>query len=389
MDQVAGKKLSKRASCIEPSLTRDLFNRALRLDGVINLTLGDPDLPPPQPVRDAACRAIQAGQTHYSANAGLLELREKLSEAFSAEYHLPCSAENVMVTVGGMEALYLTLSALIDPGDEVIIFAPYYVNYVQMVRMNGGVPVILPTREEAGFTIDLTALRAKLSERTVALILNTPCNPTGAVISAEVLAEIATMARERDLIVIADEVYKALLYDGATHHSILAYPGMQERTVLVDSLSKKYSMTGWRLGWTVGPEPLISAMTKMQENVAACAALPSQYGALEALKATTDVEYIRDTFTRRRDLMVRALNACPKLSVRKPEATFYLFVNISGTGLSSRDFALRLLEEGRVAVVPGVAYGTPYDGFVRIAFTQEESVLAEACRRIAHFVESL
>lgn len=383
------RKLSRRASCIEPSLTRDLFNRALCLEGVINLTLGDPDLPPPQPVRDAACRAIQAGQTHYSANAGLLELRERLAEAFRAEYHLPCSPEEVMVTVGGMEALYLTLSALIDPGDEVIVFAPYYVNYVQMVRMNGGVPVILPTREETGFTIDLEALRAKLSERTVALILNTPCNPTGAVIPEEVLSEIATIARERDLTVIADEVYKALLYDGATHHSILACPGMQERTVLVDSLSKKYSMTGWRLGWAIAPKPLIVAMTKMQENVAACASLPSQYGALEALKETTDVAYIQTTFMRRRDLMVGALNACPKLSVRRPEATFYLFVNISGTGLSSRDFALRLLEEGRVAVVPGVAYGTPYDGFVRIAFTQEESVLAEACRRIAHFVESL
>ena len=283
-------KVSQKASVIEPSLTRDLFNRALKLGDVINLTLGDPDLPPPQSVRNAACDAIQKCKTRYSANAGLLELRQVIAESFTKEYGLPCNpAEEVVVTIGGMEALYLALSSSIDPGDEVIISAPYYVNYVQMVRMNGGVPVIIETNESNGFAVDPVAIESYLTDKTAAIIVNTPCNPTGAMLPRSVLSEIARVAREKDLLVISDEVYKSLVYDGGEHCSILSIPGMRERTILVDSLSKKFAMTGWRLGWAVGPRELVAAMTKMQENVAACAPLPSQYGAIEALKDDTDI----------------------------------------------------------------------------------------------------
>lgn len=384
-------KLSDRANCIEPSLTRDLFNRAQKFDDVINLTLGDPDLPPPQNVRDAACVAIQQGKTRYSANAGLIEVRRVLAEDFLRNYNLPCDpSANVIVTIGGMEALYLSLSAIINPGDEVIIFAPYYVNYVQMVQMNGGVPVIIDTNEENGFAVDPSMLPRYVSDRTVAVIVNTPSNPTGAMIPADVLGEIARFAKERDLFVISDEVYKTLVYDAdSVHHSILEFPGMMERTVLIDSLSKHFAMTGWRLGWAIGPAEVVSAMTKMQENVAACAALPSQYGAIEAFSSRTDESYIRETFVARRDLVTREINACPKLSALTPKATFYIFVNISLTGMSSIDFALRLLESQHVAVVPGRAYGGAYDDYVRIAFTHDVSVLLEACKRIRKFVESL
>ncbi len=383
-------KISQKVSVIEPSLTRDLFNRALKLGDVINLTLGDPDLSPPQSVRDAACDAIQKGKTRYSANAGLLELRQVIAESFTKEYGLPCNpGEEVVVTIGGMEALYLALSSLIDPGDEVIIFAPYYVNYVQMVRMNGGVPIIIETNESKGFSVDPANLESYLSDKTVAIIINTPCNPTGAMLPRSVLAEIARVAKERDLLVISDEVYKSLVYDGEDHCSVLSFPGMRDRTILVDSLSKKFAMTGWRLGWAVGPKELVAAMTKMQENVAACAPLPSQYGAIEALKDDTDVAYIRNTFVRRRDLIFQKINECPRLSALKPAATFYIFVNIRETGLKSLDFALKLLESQHVAVVPGVTYGKAYDDYVRIAFTHDVSVLSEACERIRRFVGAL
>lgn len=380
-------KISQKADCIEPSLTRDLFNRALKYDDVINLTLGDPDLPPPQNVRDAACAAIQAGKTRYSANAGLMDEREAIAAAFTKEYGLPCDpATEVITTVGGMEALYLTLSTIVNPGDEVIIFAPYYVNYVQMVRMNGGVPVIIDTKEENGFAVDPAVLRKYITERSVAIIVNTPCNPTGVMLPKSVLKEIAAIAKERDLLVVADEVYKSLVYDGATHHSVLNVPGMQERTILIDSLSKKFAMTGWRLGWAIGPKQVVAAMTKMQENVAACAPLPSQYAAIEALSDNTDIAYIRETFEARRDLIYTEVNKCEKLSALKPAATFYIFVNIEKTRLKSIDFAIRLLESEHVAVVPGVAYGKAYDNFIRIAFTHDLPILQEASARIRRFV---
>ena len=380
-------KISQKADCIEPSLTRDLFNRALKFDDVINLTLGDPDLPPPQNIRDAACAAIQAGKTRYSANAGLIDERVAIAAAFTKEYGLPCDpATEVITTVGGMEALYLALSTIVDPGDEVIIFAPYYVNYDQMVRMNGGVPVIIDTMEEDGFAVNPAALRKCITDKTVAIIVNTPCNPTGVTLPKSVLEVIADTAKEHDLIVIADEVYKSLVYDGAAHHSVLNVPGMRERSILIDSLSKKFAMTGWRLGWAIGPKEIVAAMTKMQENVAACAPLPSQYAAIEALSDKTDIAYIRETFEARRDLIYSEVNKCEKLSALKPGATFYIFVNIEKTGLKSIDFAIRLLESEHVAVVPGVAYGKAYDNFIRIAFTHGLPILQEACVRIRRFV---
>ena len=383
-------KVSQKANNIELSLTRDLFNRAQQYDDVINLTLGDPDLPPPQSVRDAACDAIQKGKTRYSANAGLPGLRKAIAGSFIKEYGLSCDpTREVIVTVGGMEALYLAFSSIVDPGDEVIIFAPYYVNYVQMVRMNGGVPVVVETSGSDGFSVYPETIKSHLSDKTVAIVINSPCNPTGTLISREVLGEIAEMVNERDLYVISDEVYKSLVYDGRRHCSVLEFPNMKERTILIDSLSKKYAMTGWRLGWAIGPEAVIAAMTRMQENVAACASLPSQYGAIEALEEKTEIAYIHRTFAERRNLIYREINACPRLWASKPEATFYIFVNIKETGLKSLDFALKLLDDQHVAVVPGITYGKAYDDYIRIAFTHDADVLLEACRRIHRFMGEL
>ena len=383
-------KTSEKANVIEPSLTRDLFNRALQFDDVINLTLGDPDFAPLPEIQQAACKAILAGKTHYSANAGLWELRQEIAKSFKREYHLDCDPKSeIIVTVGGMEALYLAISSIVDPGDEVIVFAPYYVNYVQMIRMNGGVPVIIDTDAANDFSFHLIKLERSISAKTVAIIINSPCNPTGHMYSAETLAGIARIAKRHDIYVISDEVYKSLIYDNQKHHSILENSEIQDHVILIDSISKKYSMTGWRLGWAIGNSTVISAMTKMQENVAACASLPSQHAALEALKKGLPSDNLRNAFQARRDCIYSALSSCKKLSVSKPSSTFYIFVGIQETGLKSVDFALALLEKEHVAVVPGRAYGSSYDNFIRIAFTQDINVLEKACAKIRHFVEAI
>lgn len=383
-------KISKKANIIEPSLTRDLFNRALQFDDVINLTLGDPDFAPPPEIQQAACEAILEGKTHYSANAGLLELRQKIAKSFEKEYHLSCDPKSeVIVTVGGMEALYLAISSIVDLGDEVIVFAPYYVNYVQMIRMNGGTPVIIDTDAANDFSIDLTDLEKHISSKTVAIIINSPCNPTGHMYPADTLAGIAEIAKKHDIYVISDEVYRSLIYDKQKHHSILENSEIKDHVILIDSISKKYSMTGWRLGWAIGNSTVISAMTKMQENVAACAPLPSQYAVLDALKKELPSDNLRNAFQARRDCIYSALSQCGKLSVSKPTSTFYIFVGIKDTGMKSVDFALALLEKEHVAVVPGRAYGASFDDYIRIAFTQDIKVLETACERIKHFVEAI
>ena len=383
-------KISKRANMIEPSLTRDLFNRALQFDDVINLTLGDPDFAPPSEIQQAACQAILDGKTHYSANAGLLELRQEIAKGVNREYRLACDPKSeIIVTVGGMEALYLAISSIVDPGDEVIVFAPYYVNYVQMIRMNGGVPVILDTDAANEFSIDLTKLERSITSKTVAIIVNSPCNPTGHMYSANTLAGIAEFAKEHDLYIISDEVYKTLIYDNKKHHSVLEYPEIQDHVILIDSISKKYSMTGWRLGWAIGNSLVVAAMTKMQENVAACAPLPSQYAALDALKQDLPSDNLRNAFQARRDCIYSLLSSCKKLSVSKPSSTFYIFIGIQATGMKSVDFALALLEKEHVAVVPGRAYGASYDNYIRIAFTQDIKVLETACEKIKRFVEAI
>ena len=383
-------KLSAAAEGMETSLTRQLFNRAKAYDDVIDLTLGDPDLTPDQRIRDAAKNAIQAGKTHYSVNAGLREAREAIADCVAGEMGVSLNPETeLMLTVGGMGALYLSLAALVNPGDEVLIIGPYYVNYVQMVRMCGGEPVIVYTDPRDGFRIDPDRVAEAVTDRTAALILNSPCNPTGTVADGETLDRLARLAAERDFFVISDEVYKCLLYDGAVHESILTRPGMRERTVLIDSMSKRFSMTGYRCGFAAGPEEVIGAMTRMQENTASCTPLPSQYAAIEAYRNCREDHWIRDEFEKRRNYLWQAISEIPELSCVRPAGTFYLFPCIEKTGLDSIAFANALLEEQHMAVVPGVTYGEPYHGYIRIAFTRRLEELEEAAGRFRRFMEGL
>lgn len=380
-------KLSSVASGLEVSLTRQLFNKAKAFSDVIDLTLGDPDLVPSIKIRDAACAAIQQGKTRYSVNAGLLEARLAIGKCIENEYKIKidCSSE-IMLTIGGMGALYISLMALVDAGDEVLVIAPYYVNYVQMVRMCGGVPVIINTDPENNFAIDIDALEKKVSGKTVAIIINSPCNPSGTVIDGKTLDKLAEFVKLHNIAVISDEVYRTLIYDNKHHESIFTRPDMKGHTIMIDSMSKRFAMTGYRCGFAVGPENVISAMTKMQENIASCTPLPSQYAAIKAYDECCHDNWIKDEFEKRRDYIWNAINEIPLLSCNKPDATFYLFVNIKETGMDSVAFAHSLLEAQHVAVVPGVTYGDAYNHYIRIAYTMDIEILKQAVARIAKFI---
>ncbi len=384
-------KISKYANSVAPSLARALFNKAKAYDDVIDLTLGDPDFSTPAYIQDAACQAIKAGKTHYSANAGLKEAREAIAKNIAEHWQVTADPEKeLLVTVGGMEALFLSLATLVDPGDEVIIFAPYYVNYVQMVRFLGGVPVIVNAYDEKrGIYIEEEALRPYFSDKTVAMVINSPSNPTGGVFEGETLAMLARLAKEKEVTVISDEVYRFLLYDGAKHESILSYYENAEGVILVDSCSKEFCMTGWRIGYAYGDARIIQNMVKLQENVAACAPLPSQYAMIEAYTNRQDNRYALEQFEKRRDCLCAGINRIEKLSCLKPKGTFYLFVNIERTGLGSLEFAERLLDAEHVAVVPGETYGEGYTGYIRIAFTKDVAVLEKAVEKIGKFVAAL
>lgn len=385
-------RISNVANSIAPSMIRQLFNMAKTIDGVVDFTLGDPDVQPHRNIKEAACRAIMEGNTRYSQNAGLLELRETISKRYKEKESLDYSpVSDIAVTVGAMEGLYLTLLSLVNPEDEVIIPAPYYVNYKQMVEMCGGTPVIVNPSDRKSLLVNGDDIASAVTERTKIILLNSPANPSGRILEDATIRRIAELALEKDLIVISDEVYRKLIYDGKPYLSIATLPGMKDNTVVINSLSKEFCMTGYRIGYVLGPEDIISALVKLQENVAACAPLPSQYAAIEALGSDEDYsENMIETFTRRRDTLYRELKEAEGIRVIEPEATFYAMVDISGLGYeSSVQFAYDLLEKAHVAVVPGVAYGEICKDFIRIAFTLDESKIIEGARRIVRFTKEI
>jgi aminotransferase len=383
-------KLSARVEGMAPSLPRKLFDMAKTIGGdVIDLTLGDPDVPPPENVREAACEAIRACRTRYSQNAGQMETREAIAAYNRRVRGRDVSAEDFCVTVGAMGSIYMVLSSLVNPGDEVIIPAPYWVNYVEVTKLCGGVPVILSTREEDGFMPTPEDVEKLITPRTKVLVINSPNNPSGRVMSPATVSALARLAVRRDLFVISDEVYRALVHGNVPYASIWDEPGMRERCCVLDAVSKHFSMTGYRLGWTLGPRPLVEIMARLQENIAACAPLPAQWAAIEAYGEATDIEPIRAEYAHRRQIVVEGIAAIDGLSLGGVDAAFYAFINISRTKMDSQTFAYRLLEEERVAVVPGLAYGDAYDDYIRIAFTVQGPRLQEAIGRLAAFVHRI
>lgn len=384
-------KLSKMTSRIQPSLTRKLFDMAKKYDNVIDFTLGDPDYITPKNIQDAACKAIMEGKTKYSANAGLPELRKVVADRIQKETGVKYNSDSeIMITVGAMEALYLTLCTIIDEGDEVIIPAPYWINYEQMVQMCSGIPVIVDSSDDNDFIVDTKDIKKSVTDKTVAIILNSPSNPTGMIYDEDTLREICELAVEKDILIIWDECYKSIMYDSEKFVSILDFEDMKNYSVVINSCSKQFSMTGWRVGYAAASAEMVACMAKFQENIAACTSLPSQYAAIEALKnETVDVENMRKGFENRRNILVEGINHIDKLNCKYSKGTFYAFVNIKETNLDSETFAYKLLEEQQVAVVPGITYGKCCEGYIRMAYTMNEDKIQEGLERIAAFIQNL
>ena len=384
-------RISDMANRIQPSLTRTLFDMAKKYSNVIDFTLGDPDYETPDYIKKAGCDAIIAGKTKYAPNAGIAELREIVANRIVAETGIKYDpATEIQISVGAMEGIFLTLCCLINPGDEVIIPEPYWVNYKHMTELLQGVPVLVAADEEHDFVITPESVLNAVTDKTVAIIINSPNNPTGTVYDRETLKKISEIAVEKDLVVIWDECYKSILFDGAKFVSILEFPGMREHTIVINSCSKRYSMTGWRVGYLAGPVEIVRNMPKLQENIAACTTVPSQYAAITALKSDDTVcDQMREGYEKRRNILISKINQIDKLSVKSPKGTFYAMVNIKRTGMKSEEFAYKLLEKEQVAVVPGITYGEACEGYVRMAFTMNEDKILEGIGRIKRFVDSL
>lgn len=383
------KWINKRAEKLEQGAIRAMFDRANKMTGVISLGIGEPDMPTPKLVCDAACEALEKGITHYTPNAGTLSFRRAIAEKSYLKDVQYDPATEIIVTNGGMGALSLLFLVLLNEGDEVLIQDPQWLNYAAQIDYCGGRAVRVPTDLVHNFEMQPETIEACITPKTKALMLNTPNNPTGSVMSRVTMEKIAELARKHDLLVISDDVYNTLLYDGEEACCIAAMPGMKERTVVVNSFSKSYAMTGWRIGFVAAPAEIVDRMTKCQENFNACANAPGQYAATRALDHPELCEQLRQTFASRRTIVLDGLGKIDGIRCNKPNGAFYVFADISSFGLSSAAFCDRLLDEKKVVCIPGSAFGACGEGFIRIAYTCSEEDLREALRRIGDFCRSL
>ncbi len=385
------KELSTAAKIVQPSPIRKMFNLADGMEDVISFTVGEPDFSTPQHIVNSAIGALERGEHHYTPNAGILPLRQAIAETTERSHGLRYDPEHeIIVTAGGMEALMLTMMTLLDPGDEWLLTDPCWTNYSRQIQLCSAVPCFVPTRVEDGFFFDPDALEAAITPRTKGFLINSPTNPTGGVAERKRLEALAAIAQRHDLWVISDEVYRELVYDAEAAASIAALPGMQERTIVVNSFSKTYAMTGWRVGYALGPRNVIGNMVKFQENVAACVNSSAQYGALTALLGPQGRknEMLR-AYAARRTLLLEEFSKIPGLIVSAPQGTFYLFVDIRATGMDAERFAMDLLEKERVIVVPGEAFGESGRHYVRLSFAASPETIREGTRRIARYMQSL
>ncbi|MBM6717351.1 aminotransferase class I/II-fold pyridoxal phosphate-dependent enzyme [Gemmiger formicilis] len=379
--------LAPAAKEMRPSGIRKFFDLAADMPHCISLGVGEPDFKTPWSIRDAGIRSLEQGRTKYTANAGLKELRAEICRYLNRRMDLSYQPENVLVTVGGSEAIDMTIRALVAPGDEVIIPEPCFVCYEPITQLTGGVPVHIATKAEDEFRLTPEALRAAITPRTKLLILPFPNNPTGAVMDRQTLEGIAEVLRGTDIMVLSDEIYAELTYGLDRHVSIASLPGMKERTIVVNGFSKAYAMTGWRLGYAVGPQPVISVMTKIHQSCIMSAPTTSQYAAIVALRSCDDeIEIMRDEYNRRRRYVVKALNDMG-LTCFEPRGAFYVFPCIRVSGLTSEEFCERLLREQEVAIVPGDAFGASGEGFARISYAYSVDHLETAMRRIRRFLD--
>ena len=384
------KAISRTTARITNSPIRKMFNLANSMKDVVNFALGEPDFPTPANIVNAAKRSLDRGETHYTANAGIFPLREAIAHSARQEYGInPDPEGEIIVTAGGMEALLLAMMVLLDPGDEVIISDPYWPNYSRQIETCGGIPRPVGVREENGFIFDPDDLRKAVSTRSKLIILNSPANPTGAVADRVTLEEIARFAIENDLYVISDEVYHHFIYDDVRHSSIASIAGMRERTLVIDSFSKTYAMTGWRVGFAIGPATIIGNMVRYQENFVGSVNTQAQYAAVEALEGSQEsLNTMIQTYAERRKLIVEGLNGIEKISCRWPKGAFYCFANIGKLGMKSEDFAMALLKETGTVVVPGSGFGAAGEGFVRMSYATSSENIIKGLERTKAFAEA-
>ena len=385
-DQIISQKIQN----IKPSGIRKFFDILEEMTDAISLGIGEPDFVTPWHIRDAGIYSLERGHTKYTSNAGMLELRREIANYLRRRFDLEYDYTNqILVTVGGSEAIDLALRVLVNPGDEVIIPVPSFVCYGPLTEMAGGVPVYVELTAENGFRLTPEQLKAAITPRTKLVIMPFPNNPTGAVMEREDLEAVAEVLRDTNVMVLSDEIYAELNYGLRPHVSIASLPGMAERTVVVNGFSKSYAMTGWRLGYACGPEPIIKIMTKIHQSAIMSAPTTSQYAAVEALRnGDRDVEEMREAYDQRRRFLVKALRDMG-LDCYEPQGAFYVFPCIKKFGMSSDTFALRLLEQEKVAVVPGTAFGDCGEGYLRISYAYSLQDLKRALERMGRFVASL
>ena len=382
--------LSKKVMEIKPSGIRRFFDIASEMDNVISLGVGEPNFRTPWAIRHAGIQSLEKGHTWYTANAGLAELREEIAKYLDRRFQIRYdSKKEVLVTVGGSEAIDLMIRACVNPGDEVLIPEPCFVAYSPIASLTNATVVPIETKAEDGFRLTAKALREKITPRTKLLVLPFPNNPTGAVMHREHLEEIAQVLRDTNILVLSDEIYAELTFGGRDHVSIASLPGMWERTVVVSGFSKAFAMTGWRLGYAAGPAPIMKQMTKVHQFAIMCAPTTSQHAAVEALRSCEEeVVNMREEYDMRRHFIVDGLNKLG-LTCFDPEGAFYVFPSIQSTGLSSEDFCQKLLHAQRVAVVPGNSFGESGEGFVRISYAYSIEHLMEALKRFEAFLKTL
>lgn len=380
-------EFSSTSKVVGPLLARQLYMMAKEYDNVVDFTIGDPDIPTDAVICQAACDAAMTGHTRYSANAGIPELKEAISKRINETRGTNYNANNIVTTIGATEALFVAFMALLNKGDEVIVLAPYWIQYENMTKFFGGKAIIVDKFKES-FEPDIQAIRDAITPKTKIIVINSPNNPSGYIYGDGFLKEIADIAKEFGLFIFDDECYDALTYD-KEFPSIAKYCD-KDYLVLFNSFSKAFAMTGWRVGYLAAHEDVVANAIKMHQNIAICASVPSQYAALEAIThADAYSKRVRETFTRRKNVLVEELSKIPHIRFTPPAGTFYAFIDISETGMDSKTFTFALLKEEQVAVIPGIAYGDAFDGYIRLAFTMNENKIVEGITRFGRFINRI
>jgi len=381
--------VSEKSKATPHNVAREMFDMQAGLKDVISFALGEPDFASPKHIVDAVIDSLKRGETHYTPNAGIPVLREAVAKSYQ-DRGLDYSPSEIIIGAGAISLLLLGCNAILDIGDEMILPDPGWSNYRGLPLMVGGVAVPVKIHEQNSFMFDVDDLRAAITQKTKLILINSPSNPTGGVASKENLEQIANLAKEKNLYVLTDEIYRELIWTDEPYVSIASFPGMKERTLIVDGFSKTYAMTGLRVGYAAGPGELIAAMTKLLEHVLSSVNAGMQWAGVAALTGSRDVvEDMRTAYQRRKKLIIEGLNAIDKISCSNPSGAFYAFPNITKTGLTSRDFAIRLLNETHTVVVPGTAFGEAGEGFIRLSFATSEANIEEGLRRISAFVKNL